>query len=199
MGHPREQVPAAHGLGACENPRSSPDNLADDQFCWQSGGLSLDLMDSDLETVVVEQLQERLQVHSRTLDLSTPKDGHCLFHALRKGGLLSDLNNELTVKEMRALALSNATEEQLQVIAAEWGVTVDVYKQRMRNDYWGDNLMIALLAAVFERPITVVSPSMTRTFAAHGVESNMADDEAVWVAYNNQTHYYGVLPDGAAM
>ena len=53
------------------------------------------------------------------LDLDTPGDGHCLFWALQRGGLESELGDlRLTIAELRVMALSVATEEELEVAAA---------------------------------------------------------------------------------
>eukprot|EP00973_Karenia_brevis_P008889 1203206-Karenia_brevis.AAC.1 len=71
------------------------------------------------------QLRNSLQQISpqADLDLTTPADGHCLLHALRRGGMASraDIPCDLTVSELRAAALSMATPEELQVAAAGSG------------------------------------------------------------------------------
>ena len=45
------------------------------------------------------------------LDMETPADGHCLFHALQRGGVasLSEVPCKLSVFELRNIALSMAT------------------------------------------------------------------------------------------
>ena len=45
-------------------------------------------------SAVEQKLCELLSLHQRALDLSTPKDGHCLFHALVSGGLLDNMGEE---------------------------------------------------------------------------------------------------------
>ena len=57
------------------------------------------------------------------LGKTAPADGHCLFHALLRGGLarLQDIPCQLTVEEIRCLALPMASQEQLEVIAAGTG------------------------------------------------------------------------------
>eukprot|EP00973_Karenia_brevis_P096169 12430909-Karenia_brevis.AAC.1 len=63
------------------------------------------------------QLQTCLSSHEAgaLLDRSTPRDGHSLFHALRKGGLAcrSQIPCMLAMPELRAMALSEATSQQL--------------------------------------------------------------------------------------
>ena len=99
------------------------------------------------------------------LDRSTPADGHCLFHALRRGGVASseDIPCSLSIRELRSLALSVASEEQLQVAAAghgDSGLSVAEYKEQMPIGAWGDELMIAMLAKAFCRSISIVSIGM---------------------------------------
>jgi hypothetical protein len=61
-------------------------------------------------------------------------------------------------------------------------------------DEWGDNLVIALLAAVFEKPIVVVTARTLRTFGPTGEsEGTPKTMDAVWVAYNEIDHYYNVV------
>ena len=52
-------------------------------------------------------LNTALAPHMRHIDLSTPKDGHCLFHALTDGGLVDEIGHKsLTIAELRLLAFS---------------------------------------------------------------------------------------------
>ena len=86
------------------------------------------------------------------LDYSTPKDGHCLFHALAAGGLLSDIPESLTIDELRQIALQTATLQQLETAAigtGEQGLTIEQYVRGMRRGLYGDNLIISLLASFF--------------------------------------------------
>ena len=109
------------------------------------------------QTKMAEQeMQTALTKHEAgaLLNTSTPADGHCLFHALKHGGLarFENVPCQLTVAELRCMALSMATPEQLEVAAAstgEHGVSVDRYKEQMVSNLWGDNLMVALLAQTF--------------------------------------------------
>ena len=86
------------------------------------------------ETAEAErQLNRALQLVEPGAELNrgTPADGHCLFHALRCGGLASihDIPCDLTIAELRQIALSTATPEELAVAAAgsAGGVSVDQY------------------------------------------------------------------------
>ena len=98
------------------------------------------------------------------LDESTPGDGHCLFHALRIGGMFDeiDFGNSVTIADLRKMALHEATLHELTVAAAgcgDAGVTVEEYVAGMQASEWGDNLMIAKLASLFQRSITVIKTS----------------------------------------
>ena len=79
----------------------------------------------------VARLNSQINKFSNGLevDLSTPKDGHCLFHALNKGGIasLSDCPCSLTIDEMRGMALARATRQQLEMAASctRSGVSVE--------------------------------------------------------------------------
>ena len=104
---------------------------------------------------VEDRLDEALAPFARKVDRRTPRDGHCLFHALALGGLLDDLGpDSLTIRQIRALALSIATEEQLAAAAASDKVSVPDYKRRMLSMEYGDNVMFALLARCFVRDVT---------------------------------------------
>ena len=56
-----------------------------------------------------------------TIDPDTPRDGSCLFHALKSGGLFAqrELGDVcLSVADLRKMAVNEATEEQLALAAA---------------------------------------------------------------------------------
>ena len=67
-------------------------------------------------------LRRALRAHLPGADLgvATPEDGHCVLHALRSGGLANPASApcDLSVMELRHIALSSATPEQLSVVAA---------------------------------------------------------------------------------
>ena len=121
-----------------------------------------------------------------SLDLTTPTDGHCLFHALAAGGLLAGIPESLTIPELRDLAISQATLEQLQTAAAstgETGLTVEDYVDGMRKGLFGDNLVIAVLCQELKRNIPVVSAQSVRSCLAEGGEVAEVAPNAVWVAH----------------
>ena len=143
------------------------------------------------------QMQEALARYcsQAKIDHETPMDGSCLFHALKAGGLFAqrDLGDiQISVSDLRKLAVNEATEEQINVAAlsAGTGMTPDAYREGMRRGQWGDNLMLVCLAKVFNRPITVISRESARTFHAGG-EFDGTMDEAVWIAHFAELHYFG--------
>ena len=84
------------------------------------------------EAAKKQELEQKARIDSLTqavstpeqgasLDFSTPGDDHCLFHALAKGGLLKDIPESLTVQQLRQIALSLATPEQIRIAAATTG------------------------------------------------------------------------------
>ena len=136
------------------------------------------------------------------LDQATPADGHCLFHALVRGGIarLEDVPCKLSVSELRAMALSMASEEELSVAAASTGegIPVQEYKTQMQSNLWGDNLMISMLCRCFKVSIAVITNQASRTWFAYGTEAAGADLEAIWIAHRGEWHYYGVERAAAA-
>lgn len=141
------------------------------------------------EAVAVASLQTRLDALEKgsSVDVATPKDGHCLFHGLRRGGLAS-MNNcpcSLSIPELRGMALSMASQEQLTAAAAstDGGITLEEYVSRMKRSEYGDHLIVALLSQVFETPITVISATMVRTWYPDSSEVAGAAPEAIWVAH----------------
>ena len=145
-----------------------------------------------------KELQSALHAveHGATLDLATPADDHCLFHALRRGGLLSDIPCKLTVKELRLIALNMASPEQVANAAIANGLTVDVYKKGMASNDWGDNLMVIAFARGFQRKISVITRTYARTYHPDGSEEAGVNTDALWIAHLVDLHYYGVKRAG---
>ena len=127
------------------------------------------------------------------LDLNTPADGHCLFHALSRGGLLAGVPASLTVAELRGLVMNSASPEQLSTAAASVDMTVEQYSQGMRAGDYGDNLVIAVLASQFCKSISVLAVGSARTFLHTGGEVSGVIEDAIWVAHIPEHHYFGVL------
>ena len=75
-------------------------------------------------------------------------------------------------------------------------LTVEGYVDEMSKDGYGDNLMVALMARVWQCSIIVVSEHNARTWHANGEEVPGADPSAVWVAHAGEWHYYGVKRAG---
>ena len=63
----------------------------------------------------------------------------------------------------------------------------------MAASEWGDELMLQMLAQVWQRSICVISPIAVQTFYPGGFMVNGADPNAVWVGHVVDWHYYGVL------
>lgn len=155
-------------------------------------------------------LQESLASYEKgaKLNLETPGDGHCLFWALQEGGLItpSDMGDvRLTIQELRSIALSEATQEELSLAALgtedEHGqpMSVEQYIAGMRQGLWGDMLMISCLARAFNLDITVISENHARTFGAAGGDFDGVMDTAIWVAHRGEEHYYGIKRAGQAV
>ena len=153
--------------------------------------------EADDERAVITLLNSRLAAlrPGHELDQETPKDGHCLFHALRRAGVarLADCPCALSIAEMRGMALSMASREQLQLAAQTLRVSVQEYVEGMAKADWGDNLMIILLSITFQKPVTVVGQNIVRTYYPDGTEKPEGDDNAAWIAHRGELHYYGIL------
>jgi len=107
---------------------------------------------------------------------------------------------------MRALFLTLPSQDEFKVAAASTagGISVREYKKRMGKNEYGDNLVIAQFAKHFGRAISVIGPHTTRTFLPSGGEHSGVLEDAAWVAFRPEVHYYGVLrnfmmlPQGSA-
>ena len=147
------------------------------------------------------ELQESLHTYEAgaVLDKTTPADGHCLFHALKKGGLLQQeaIGFDLTVKELRSMALQTATEEELQAAAISTGLSVIQYKTNMVKSLWGDELMLVGLTRVFHQDITVIGRNSARTFLASGGDIEGTIENAIWIAHMAEFHDYGIHRAGS--
>ena len=152
------------------------------------------------EQAAMRALQSVLDSHEpgSLLDKSTPKDGHCMFHALRSAGLLQDCQWELDIASLRRVALRIASQEQLEIAANSQHCNVAEYVARMQRDEYGDNLMIVLLAVCFDQPITVIEAESVRTWWPDGREECSADHSALWIAHRPELHYYGVIRASAS-
>ena len=129
------------------------------------------------------------------LDMTTPKDGHCLFWALKRGGLLRSTPTPLDIAELRGALLAMASQDQLD-LAKDETETVGEYVSRMSKRGWGDNLMIVLAAVAFDKPISVISATHARTCWPNGDETPGVHHTAIWVAHRGELHYYGVIRPG---
>ena len=90
------------------------------------------------------------------------------------GGLPDDIPESCTVQELRDLAVSGATMEQIMAAAAGTGasgVPVQEYIDGMRAGLYGDNLVIGLLAENFGRDISVIRHDYIRTYLGTGGET----------------------------
>ena len=90
------------------------------------------------------------------LNVSTPEDGHCLFHALKSGGIFASRPdfNDLDIAALRQVVLSEATTEQREAAAVSNDLPVSVWEQRMAVNDYGDALMISLLSQFFGRDLS---------------------------------------------
>ena len=85
-----------------------------------------------LEEAALEQAIQRSEAGAY-LDKQTPRDGHCLFHALLYGGLGRTQNQtgQPSIAQLRALAIGMASEEQLRIAAigsGEIGLSAEEYR-----------------------------------------------------------------------
>ncbi|CAK0859201.1 unnamed protein product [Prorocentrum cordatum] len=149
-----------------------------------------------------KEMQASLSKFSETaaIDRETPKDGSCLFHALRAGGLFSQRalgDVRLSTRDLRKMAVNEASDQQVAIAAAsnDPSMSVDDYREGMRNGEWGDNLMLACLSRAFNRAITVISKDTARTFLPDGESPGVLED-AAWVAHYSEVRYFGVKRGG---
>ena len=110
-------------LAAAAAPEAERDRAAREQSLSEQQ--AADGKHRHLELMLSYQV-ESLDPTAR-LDLDTPKDGHCLFWALACGGLYDGVAESLTITEIRLMALSKATPEQLSIAAANAACSVPQY------------------------------------------------------------------------
>ena len=117
------------------------------------------------ENRAIRLLQAQLDLHDRgsVLDLSTPKDGNCLFHALRRAGLLKDCPDCLDISQLRRLVCDSASPEQLATAACPQDVSAEEYVKRMCCDEYGDNSTLVLLVTCLDRAVTSIGVTYVRT------------------------------------
>ena len=143
------------------------------------------------ESAVVDALQSQLDrlEPGALVDKSTPKDGHCLFHALAAAGLLQDRACGVDIGDLTRIALETDPKEQSQIAATSIGISVSSYVERMRDGDYGDNLVIVLLSVCFDKPIAVISLDAVRVYWPGGREQRSADPAALLVAHRPDQHY----------
>ena len=131
---------------------------------------------------------------SARLNLNTPADGNCLFWSLLQGGLAELGDMQLSISELRRIALSLATQEELQLAAISTtsaekpdGLSVEEYSKGMQAGLWGNHLTIACLARAFHRDITVVGMG-----SVNGGDASGHLETAIWIGHRGEWHYHGV-------
>ena len=108
--------------------------------------LEIQAAEDAAEQVCCDALQRQLDLlePGSELDRSTPKDNSCLFHALKRGGLtaLLQATGDLSVAQLRRMALNVATPHQLELAAScvgDKGIPVQTYVDRMKRYEWGQH------------------------------------------------------------
>ena len=94
-----------------------------------------------------------------TINKTTPEDGHCLFHSLTSDGLFpkDEFGKRFDIEALRQIALSTTDSQQLAVVAESFGMTLDIYREHMSRNEWGNELTVAALAAAFGKDVSVIS------------------------------------------
>lgn len=118
------------------------------------------------------------------------EEGHCLFIAV---GLYLGQNQEF-LRNIVAANIEDNLEQYRDIIQAlSPGKTPEQYVEDLRNgSEWADNIEIAVLMKMLDRPIVVVGPD--------GMVRNLADltgsGDPIFVQYNGHTHYDALLLTG---
>lgn len=120
-----------------------------------------------------------------------PGDGHCLFHAV---GLYVG-QGQASLRNVVAAHIEHNLDEFRGIIeATNPGRTPEEYLEALRSgEEWADNLEIAVLMRILNRPIVVIGPD--------GNISNRSDltgvaGEPIFVRYNGHDHYDAYLLAG---
>ena len=111
-------------------------------------------------------LEDRLRDVGRYADTTTPADGHCLFHALRKEGA-TDLGH-VALREKLFTNASTEDEGALATAAVLVSRTAEDYKRALLSNLYGDHFAIITAAKALGRAICVVAPGFTRTWLPNG-------------------------------
>jgi len=118
------------------------------------------------------------------------EEGHCLFIAV---GLYLGQTQEF-LRNIVAANIEHNLEQYGDIIQAlSPGKTPEQYVEDLRNGReWADNIEIAVLMKMLDRPIVVVGPD--------GMVRNLADltgsGDPIFVQYNGHTHYDALLLTG---
>jgi hypothetical protein len=109
----------------------------------------------------IGDLNEVLAQYGKQIDESTPRDGHCLYHALRK---LNFVGSEVSISEMRSKAVAAADVEMLAVAGLNMGRSLDEHTAKQLTDDYADDCILGALARAYDRSITVVHLTSIRSF-----------------------------------
>lgn len=119
-----------------------------------------------------------------------PGDGHCLFNAVSLY-----LDNTSTSPRALRTKVANHIEDHLEqyqdiITALNPDTTVEMHIRAIRDHEWADNLEIAVLMRVLDRPIYVIdSDGKIRN---RGINITGSGDP-IFVYYNGHNHYDGLL------
>ena len=117
-----------------------------------------------------------------------PGDGHCLFNAV---ALYLNNTNVQDLRNKVANTIERNPENYREIIAAlNPNRTLEVHIRAIRDHEWADNLEIAVLMRVLDRPIYVVDNDGNIRNNGAGVTGA---GEPIFVYYNGHNHYDGLV------
>ena len=117
--------------------------------------------------------------------------GHCLFNAvaLYDGNTVQNLRNRVADEIQRDL------DRYQPIIAALTNRTTAEYIEAVRNNEWADNLEIAVLMRVLNRPIYIIGNN-GQIINQADIDVTVDRTNPIFVHYNGYNHYNGLVNNG---
>ena len=125
--------------------------------------------------------------------LEVPKDGHCLYHAV--GKYLNIDQKNLRARVAQCIRDNEAVFKDAIVLPKE--CTWEKYIADINDGKkYAENLDIAVLMRVFNRPIIIVGPNSKIRQSGFGEIEKQYPDEPIFIYYNGVDHYNALILDG---
>ena len=151
-------------------------------------------VDNSLQSIRFERL-----IHPELLTFipipTIDDDGKCLGHCLFNAVALYDGNTVQNLRNRVADEIQRDLDRYQPIIEALTTRTTREYIEAVRNNEWADNLEIAVLMRVLNRPIYIIGDN-GQIINQADIDIEVDRTNPIFVHYNGHNHYNGLVNNG---